>query len=125
MPPLTSRGRPAHPFTGARVLRAEDSPTNQRIGVIMLEKLGCRVDVVADGADAVQALAAAPYDVVFLDCQMPNMDGYAATGEIRRREAAGGARSRTGSPRPCWARRRSMRCSVPPCSGIGPERGGR
>jgi len=62
----------------ARVLVAEDNAINQRLVSCMLEKLGCRVDVVANGLEALEALARIAYDCVFMNCQMPEMDGFEA-----------------------------------------------
>src|SRR5262249_30880185 len=67
----------------ARVLLVEDNPVNKRVAVLMLEKLGCRVDVAVNGSEALEMVELLPYDLVFMDCQMPVMDGYAATGRIR------------------------------------------
>ncbi|MBK8003424.1 MAG: response regulator [Gemmatimonadetes bacterium] len=79
-------GRPRRPRARARVLVAEDNPVNQKLAVQMLERLGAVVDLAADGREAVAAARGFPYDLVFLDCQMPEMDGYEAAAAIRALE---------------------------------------
>jgi len=78
---------------GLRVLVAEDNPVNQKLARRMLEKWGCEVDVAADGREAVVAWEAGRYDVILMDVQMPVLDGYESTAEIRRSESAGRART--------------------------------
>jgi signal transduction histidine kinase/DNA-binding response OmpR family regulator/HPt (histidine-containing phosphotransfer) domain-containing protein len=85
----------ARPRLAGRVLLAEDNPVNQEVVLSMLDGVGCAVDVAADGEEALAMLAKQSYDLILMDCQMPRRDGYEATREVRRREAAAGSGRRT------------------------------
>jgi CheY-like chemotaxis protein len=71
---------------GLRVLVAEDNPVNQLLMTRVLKKMGYTAQIVADGKQAVEAASRDEYSVILMDCQMPELDGFEATAQIRQRE---------------------------------------
>ncbi|OYT23688.1 MAG: hybrid sensor histidine kinase/response regulator, partial [Nitrospira sp. UW-LDO-02] len=75
------------PRVDAHILLAEDNPVNQDVASSMLEMLGCRITIAPNGRAAVEAATTGRFDLILMDCQMPEMDGFTATAAIRRQEA--------------------------------------
>jgi PAS domain S-box-containing protein len=73
-------------FSGARILLAEDNPVNQKLAMRLLQRLGAEVHLAANGIEALQALRESDFDAVLMDCQMPQLDGYQATRQLRSPE---------------------------------------
>jgi PAS domain S-box-containing protein len=86
VPPVAARA--ANTTRRGRILLVEDNPINQRVAASMLKKRGHDVECCQNGREALELLAKSPFDVVLMDCQMPDMDGFAATRELRIRELA-------------------------------------
>ncbi|MEZ5353525.1 MAG: ATP-binding protein [Bryobacteraceae bacterium] len=72
-----------------RVLVAEDNEVNRRLALRLLEKIGCEITLAANGREAVELWSCQQFDLILMDCQMPELDGFEATAEIRRRESGG------------------------------------
>jgi signal transduction histidine kinase/CheY-like chemotaxis protein len=82
----------ATPRFEAHVLVAEDNRVNQRLARHLLERFGCSVDIASNGREAIELASSVSYDVIFMDCLMPELDGFEATMEIRRRQLKTGRR---------------------------------
>lgn len=82
-----SHAKPAQTHRRLHILVAEDNAINQRVAIGLLEKLGYRAEAVANGQEVLKAVELVSYDIILMDCQLPELDGYKATMEIRRRES--------------------------------------
>lgn len=89
--------------TAGRVLLVEDNEINQQVAAELLRKAGLQCTIAGTGKQAIEALRAADYDVVLMDCQLPEMDGYEATGVLRQLEREGALARQSGAPLPVIA----------------------
>ena len=84
---------PPEGVAGARVLLVEDNPVNLEVAVGILESFGCKVETATNGVEALERYSSGDYGLIFMDCQMPEMDGFEATAEIRKQEVGSDRRT--------------------------------